>query len=138
MEGGEGLWLWQWQEIIRKEMVLAVAAIVVSLMVMKIWKKLWLEPQRIRSLLKKQGISGPKPSFPLGNIPEIKRIQSHSSNNISSSSHQPDEQWFPSLFPFLQHWRKLYGKNHCIFLVISFFFDNFVFGHLYHMHIFKQ
>ncbi|XP_028776373.1 cytochrome P450 714A1-like [Neltuma alba] len=106
MEGGE--WVWQWQAT-SKEMVLSVAAIVVSFMVLIIWKNLWLKPRRIRSILEKQGIKGPKPSFPLGNLSEIKRIQSQFSN-ISSSSQQA-EQWFHSLFPFLQHWRKQYGAT---------------------------
>ncbi|XP_054782556.1 cytochrome P450 714A1-like [Prosopis cineraria] len=106
MEGGECAW--QWQN--GKEMVWPVAAIVVSLMVLMIWEKLWLKPQRIRSVLQKQGIRGPTPSFPLGNLSEIKRIQSQFSTNNLSSSSQP-EQWFHSLFPFLQHWRKQYGAT---------------------------
>ncbi|KAI9108116.1 hypothetical protein K1719_020989 [Acacia pycnantha] len=105
MEGGE--WVWQWQ-IITKEMVLSMAAIVVSFMVAIIWKNMWLKPQRIRLVLQNQGIKGPKPSFLLGNLSEIKRIQSQFSN-ISSSSQA--EEWFHSLFPFLQHWRKQYGAT---------------------------
>ncbi|KAI9108185.1 hypothetical protein K1719_021058 [Acacia pycnantha] len=105
MEGGE--WVWQWQ-IITKEMVLSMAAIVVSFMVAIIWKNMWLKPQRSRSVLQNQGIKGPKPSFLLGNLSEIKCIQSKFSN-ISSCSRA--EEWFHSLFPFLQHWRKQYGAT---------------------------
>ncbi|XP_028793575.1 cytochrome P450 714C2-like [Neltuma alba] len=75
MEGGE--WAWQWRT---KEMVWSVAAIVVSLMVLIIWEKLWLKPRRIRSILEKQGITGPKPSFPMGNLSEIEHIQSQFSS----------------------------------------------------------
>ncbi|KAI9108048.1 hypothetical protein K1719_020921 [Acacia pycnantha] len=103
MEGGE--WVWQWQ-IITKEMVLSMAAIVVSFMVVIIWKNMWLKPQRIRSVLQNQGIKGPIPSFLLGNLSEIQKIQSQFSNLSSSSL--PD-QWFHSLFPFLHQWRKQYG-----------------------------
>ncbi|KAK4268366.1 hypothetical protein QN277_025034 [Acacia crassicarpa] len=105
MEGGE--WVWQWQ-IITKEMVLSMAAIVASFMVVIIWKNMWLKPHRIRSVLQNQGIKGPKPSFLLGNLSEIKRIQSQFSNMSSSSQ---AEQWFHSLFPFLQQWRKQYGAT---------------------------
>lgn len=101
MEGGEEAWQWQ-----MKEMVWSVAAIAISCTVLIIWQKLWLKPQRIRSVLHKQGITGPTGSFLLGNLSEIQKIQSQISNLSSSSI--PD-QWVHSLFPFLHQWRKQYG-----------------------------
>ncbi|XP_054824761.1 cytochrome P450 714A1-like [Prosopis cineraria] len=105
MERGE----WAWKRMMMKEMVWSVAAIVVSFMAIIIWQKLWLKPRRIRSILEKQGIRGPTPSFPMGNLSEIKHIQSQFSNLSSSTSHP--EHWFHSLFPFLQQWRKQYGST---------------------------
>ncbi|XP_054782760.1 cytochrome P450 714A1-like [Prosopis cineraria] len=120
MEGGEEAWYWQ----MKKEIVWSVSAIVVSFMILIIWEKLWLKPQRIRSVLQKQGITGPSPSFPFGNLSQIKRIQSHFFNNNSLSSSSQPEQWFPSLFPFLQQWRKQYGS--------TFVFST---GHIQHLYI---
>ncbi|XP_054814073.1 cytochrome P450 714A1-like [Prosopis cineraria] len=104
MEGGG--WAWQWS---MKEMGWSVAAIVVSFMAMIICEKLLLKPIRIRSILEKQGITGPTPSFPSGNLSEIKHIQSQFS--YLSSSSQLSEQWFHSLYPFIQRWSKQYGAT---------------------------
>ncbi|KAI9108140.1 hypothetical protein K1719_021013 [Acacia pycnantha] len=101
MEGGEEVW-----QLKMKEMVWSVTAIVISCTVLIIWQKMWLKPRRIRSVLHKQGITGPTPSFLLGNLPEIQKIQSQFSNLSSSSL---ADQWFHSLFPFLHQWRKQYG-----------------------------
>ncbi|XP_028808562.1 cytochrome P450 714A1-like [Neltuma alba] len=101
MEGGEEVWQWQ-----MKKMAWSVTTVVISCTVLMLWKKLWSKPRRIRSVLHKQGITGPTPSFLLGNLSEIQKIQSQFSNLFSSSL--PD-QWFHSLFPFLHQWRKQYG-----------------------------
>ncbi|XP_028776302.1 cytochrome P450 714A1-like [Neltuma alba] len=101
MEGGEEVWQWQ-----IKKMAWSVTTVVISCTVLILWKKLWSKPRRIRSVLHKQGITGPTPSFLLGNLSEIQKIQSQFSNLSSSSL--PD-QWFHSLFPFLHQWRKQYG-----------------------------
>ncbi|XP_030925579.1 cytochrome P450 714A1-like isoform X1 [Quercus lobata] len=59
-------------------------------------------------MLWRQGIRGPQPSFPYGNISEMQKIQSSMINNTSDG--QPvSENWTHSLFPYLQQWRQEYG-----------------------------
>ncbi|KAK7266926.1 hypothetical protein RIF29_19587 [Crotalaria pallida] len=95
---------WQFSERVVKEICWSALLIVVCSVII-LCKKLWLGPQRIRSMIQKQGISGPKPSFPFGNIWEMQRIH-----------HQPPEsanafdRWFYSVFPYFHTWKQQYGS----------------------------
>ncbi|KAF8364932.1 hypothetical protein HHK36_033085 [Tetracentron sinense] len=69
---------------------------------------LLLEPERLRSRLRRQGIRGPPPSILLGNIPQIKLMLStvpkdpakeHMGHDCSST-----------LFPYFKQWTKQYGQ----------------------------
>ncbi|KAK7837283.1 cytochrome p450 714a1 [Quercus suber] len=74
----------------------------------RVCHEVWLKPRQIQSMLWRQGIRGPQPSFPYGNISEIQKIQSSMINNTSDG--QPvSENWTHSLFPYLQQWRQEYG-----------------------------
>nr|XP_028957184.1 cytochrome P450 714A1-like [Malus domestica] len=78
--------------------------------VMRLFKEMWLKPARIRSVLRKQGIGGPPPSFLDGNMTEMQKIQS-TTNIIHEPSDPKDFQhnWVPSIFPYLQRWEQKYG-----------------------------
>ncbi|BFG36650.1 hypothetical protein CerSpe_229230 [Prunus speciosa] len=73
----------------------------------RLMKEMWLKPARIRSVLWKQGIRGPPPSFIAGNVPEMQKIQS--SNQKPSDANHVHHNWVPSIFPYLQRWEQLYG-----------------------------
>ncbi|KAJ0112772.1 hypothetical protein Patl1_00058 [Pistacia atlantica] len=69
-----------------------------------------LKPKILRSKLTKQGIRGPSPSFLLGNIPEMKKIQlqviSEQQNKAALSlAHN----WPSTVFPFFEKWTDEYG-----------------------------
>ena len=73
---------------------------------------LWLEPQRLRKKLERQGIRGPKPSFPYGNVKEMQKIQSAASTMKASRSSYGDfvgDDYTCALFPYFEQWRKEYG-----------------------------
>lgn len=86
----------------------SVVLIGVCSVLIRICHEFWLKPRRIRSTVWRQGIRGPQPSFPYGNIHEMHNIQS---SIINSPSHaQPvSENWIHSIFPYLQQWRQQYG-----------------------------
>ncbi|XP_022851947.1 cytokinin hydroxylase-like [Olea europaea var. sylvestris] len=66
----------------------------------------WVLPNLAYRRLKANGFSGPKPSFPMGNLNEIKKkksIVSSSSLNISHDIHSV-------VFPYFARWKKLHGK----------------------------
>ncbi|KAF8398480.1 hypothetical protein HHK36_017409 [Tetracentron sinense] len=67
---------------------------------------LWLKPERLRAKLRRQGIRGPKPSFLVGNIPEMKKIKSTA---VAKSPNEHD--CASTIFPFFEQWREKYGRN---------------------------
>ncbi|KAK7266929.1 hypothetical protein RIF29_19590 [Crotalaria pallida] len=80
--------------------------VIVICSVIALCKKLWLQPRRIRSILQKQGISGPKPSFPLGNISEMLRIQHQPPGSVDDLN-----KWVYSLFPYFCTWMQRYDST---------------------------
>ncbi|KAI4355959.1 hypothetical protein L6164_000015 [Bauhinia variegata] len=96
-----------------EEVFWSVALVAISIVIViakLVCENVWLEPRRIRSVLEKQGIKGPKPSFLFGNISEMSsiQVQSHSDLDESASSLSSDH-WLQSLFPFFQTWKKNHG-----------------------------
>ncbi|XVF75706.1 hypothetical protein PTKIN_Ptkin13bG0208200 [Pterospermum kingtungense] len=77
-------------------------------LLVRLFEELVLKPARLRSKLRKYGISGPPPSILLGNIPEMKKIQS---NKSTEGEQMITHNYFPSVFPFLDQWRKQYGST---------------------------
>lgn len=80
---------------------------------MRLVKEMWLKHARIRSVLWRQGIRGPAPSFIFGNVSEMKDIQS-SNININqkpSGVKRVEHNWVPSFFPYLQQWEQQYGMK---------------------------
>ncbi|KAI6669251.1 hypothetical protein NL676_004136 [Syzygium grande] len=89
-------------------MVAFLSAAILTLEVL-IWR-----PQRLRSKLREQGIRGPPGSFFIGNLREMKELQSHSTTPSKSPS-QGDQQAIThncssKLLPFLDRWRQQYGN----------------------------
>uniref|UniRef100_A0A0E0F1Z5 Cytochrome P450 n=1 Tax=Oryza meridionalis TaxID=40149 RepID=A0A0E0F1Z5_9ORYZ len=74
---------------------------------------LWLRPERLRQKLRRQGVTGPKPSFLFGNIPEMRRIQ-----QLAKSAHEQEagnidmfsSNYVATLFPYFLHWSRVYGS----------------------------
>ncbi|KAK9920181.1 hypothetical protein M0R45_028740 [Rubus argutus] len=92
----------------------SVVLIVVLSVLKRVLSQMWLKPARIRSVLSKQGIRGPRPSFLVGNIPEMQKIQSTITNKITLQKQPSDDQrvqhnWDSSMFPYLQQWTREYG-----------------------------
>ncbi|XP_027338716.1 cytochrome P450 714A1-like [Abrus precatorius] len=95
---------WQISERVVKEIWWSMVFIVACSMII-IYEKLWLRPQRIRSMLQKQGIKGPKPSFPFGNISEMQQVHQQAPVSIENL-----DDWLHSLFPYFHKWKQLYGS----------------------------
>ncbi|KAK7340093.1 hypothetical protein VNO77_20787 [Canavalia gladiata] len=106
---GEGQWLIS-ERVVKEIWWSMVFIVACSLFIL--YQKLWLKPQRIRSVLQKQGINGPKPSFPFGNISEMQKPH----HQTPVSVHALDD-WIPSLFPYFHTWSQLYGKSKFITLL---------------------
>ncbi|KAG6751426.1 hypothetical protein POTOM_045964 [Populus tomentosa] len=74
-----------------------------------LYSGLVLKPERLRSVLRKQGIRGPSPSLLLGNISEIRKSQSTTAKASSTNEPPVFHNCAATLFPFFEQWRKQYG-----------------------------
>ncbi|PKA51839.1 Cytochrome P450 714C2 [Apostasia shenzhenica] len=75
-----------------------------------------LGPKKQRATLGRQGIRGPPPSLIYGNIPDMRRIVKESKARRSivtggACSAQFTSNYALSLFPYFDHWRKIYGPT---------------------------
>ncbi|KAJ4953049.1 hypothetical protein NE237_029881 [Protea cynaroides] len=96
---------------------LSIGLVGVFSLFLHLYSFLWLKPERRRWKLMRQGIGGPKPSFFYGNIHEMRKLQQskameslkvkHVSDSESSISHTD---WPSILFPYLEEWRRKYGR----------------------------
>ncbi|OVA20272.1 Cytochrome P450 [Macleaya cordata] len=77
-----------------------------------------LKPERLRSKLRSQGIRGPPPTLLVGNLRELKKIQS--TTVVDQSSHQENKNnkmivishdWGSTVFSCFERWRKAYGST---------------------------
>lgn len=103
-------------------MVAVVLGSVVGLFIY-FYNDLVLKPKRVRLRLERQGIRGPAPSFLLGNIPEIKRIQSQKAQSITPKDHVPvAHDWHSTLFSHIVQWRQQYGNLSPLSCLASFSF----------------
>uniref|UniRef100_A0A2N9FED0 Cytochrome P450 n=1 Tax=Fagus sylvatica TaxID=28930 RepID=A0A2N9FED0_FAGSY len=75
----------------------------------RLYNALVRKPERLRSMLRKQGISGPKPAFLLGNIKEIKKAQSNTEKVVTIGA-PALHKCAAALFPFFEEWRKQFGE----------------------------
>ncbi|KAK9911141.1 hypothetical protein M0R45_035064 [Rubus argutus] len=114
-------------EKMKVELLLVAGKIILSILVggflvlfLYLYKLLILRPKWIRSKLEKQGIRGPPPSFLLGNISGIKRlqlkVQSTATQTTDPQNHHEDlhvasicHQWPSRIFPHIEEWRNEYG-----------------------------
>ncbi|KAL8232573.1 hypothetical protein R6Q57_002351 [Mikania cordata] len=75
-----------------------------------LWRVLyscWVLPIRAYRKLAINGFSGPPPSFPLGNIVEMKNTKN---TTKSSSTDRVSNDIHASVFPYFAQWQKAYGK----------------------------
>ncbi|KAJ9145784.1 hypothetical protein P3X46_028124 [Hevea brasiliensis] len=92
------------------KILLTVVVIVFLGVLVRLYNGLVVKPKRLRSILKKQGINGPPPTFLLGNIREIKKVQSSAVKAHSSNDPPLIHNCAALLFPFFELWRKEYGQ----------------------------
>ncbi|KAK6155710.1 hypothetical protein DH2020_009958 [Rehmannia glutinosa] len=72
----------------------------------------WVMPCLAHRKLKANGFSGPKPSFPLGNLNDMKKLKmtTNISSSSSSSSLIISNDIHSTAFPYFARWQKLHGK----------------------------
>ncbi|KAA8534507.1 hypothetical protein F0562_032024 [Nyssa sinensis] len=96
------------QALLLVKIVVTIALVGLVSLLIHLYNVLVLKPEKLRSKLRKQGISGPPPSLLLGNIRDMKKAQSTITkeedklitHNCSSI-----------LFPYFDEWRNQYGST---------------------------
>lgn len=73
-----------------------------------LYNTLVAKPGRLRSALKRQGVSGPRPTLLLGNILEIKKARD-SAAKASINGPPASHNCGGTLLPFFDQWRRQYG-----------------------------
>ncbi|KAF2578728.1 hypothetical protein F2Q70_00008095, partial [Brassica cretica] len=92
-------------------MFINVLVLVLSLMFLKLLLRCWILPVRAQKKLRENGFSGPPPSFPLGNLNDMKKLKtamvmvekSKSSTIINHDIHS-------TALPHFALWQQQYGK----------------------------
>ncbi|KAG2655113.1 cytochrome P450 714D1-like [Panicum virgatum] len=75
----------------------------------------WLSPAATRRRLRRAGFDGPRPSFPLGNLPEITATTMAAVKTTlpllpASSSSSSISDVHAAVFPYFARWRQAFGK----------------------------
>lgn len=79
-----------------------------TIMVGKLVFSWWIFPYLAYRKLKANGFSGPQPSFPFGNLNDIKKLKMIASSLLlSASTHDIHS----TAFPYFSLWQKLYGTH---------------------------
>ncbi|XP_061998687.1 cytokinin hydroxylase-like [Rosa rugosa] len=93
-------------------LTMAVFIVVVLYLLCRLLLSCWVFPVLTYRKLKKNGLTGPSPSFPLGNLSEMKKktSQSSSSSSFGPSSNSVTHDIHSTLFPYFARWQKAYGK----------------------------
>ncbi|CAI9103164.1 OLC1v1001610C1 [Oldenlandia corymbosa var. corymbosa] len=75
----------------------------------RLYNALVIQPGKLRSIMRKQGITGPPPTLLFGNILEIKKAWSGTANAPPIFGVPNKHDCATTIFPFFQNWLKKYG-----------------------------
>lgn len=109
-------------QVLHKALI-SVALVGILGLLFRLYKALISNPEKLRSALRKQGISGPPPTHLLGNLLEIKKARTAKAPPTCGAPTLHN--CANALFPFFEHWQNKYGKfeqmYHCMHLISDFF-----------------
>jgi hypothetical protein len=120
---------------IMEVVAMAVTKVVLSLCcvgAVYLYHILWLVPQRVLAKFKDQKIGGPRPSFPYGNLADMREAAAAAKAARASARRSGSgggagivHDYRPAVLPYYEKWRKEYGTyvSSCYaFMSCNFFF----------------
>ena len=107
-------------QVLTEKMIVSVVLGGVVGLFIYLYNTLILKPKRLQLRLGKQGIRGPSPSFLVGNIPQIKRIQTQKAHSTTPKHVPIAHDWYCTLFPYIEQWRNQYGNLSSLSFVVFF------------------
>ncbi|OMO91297.1 Cytochrome P450 [Corchorus olitorius] len=84
------------------------------IMIYYLFHVLWLKGERRRLFLQRQGIEGPLPCFPLGNVPQMKQmvpVAPSADENMKETTLPNHHHSLMNLFPYFKQWTEQYGQT---------------------------
>lgn len=105
------------------DVVAFAMAAFISFLLWRVLYTCWVLPIRAYRKLAVNGFSGPPPSFPLGNIADMKKTKRKIELSSCSSSLTVSNDIHSSVFPYFAQWQKDHGSYHLpnLFLLYIFF-----------------
>ncbi|KAK4749710.1 hypothetical protein SAY87_027159 [Trapa incisa] len=103
-------------EIVLFKVSLTSSIVLILFFVWKVIERCWVAPLGAYRKLRRNGLNGPTPMFPLGNIGEMQKTVMSFSQAASSPSKGSRDQSVVThdihsfVFPFFAQWQKLHGK----------------------------
>ncbi|XP_051138312.1 cytokinin hydroxylase [Andrographis paniculata] len=94
-------------------MAAVMAAVAAAAVVVRVVLSWWIWPYFVSKRLKSNGFSGPTPTFPLGNLQQMKKKKKTTTmaDQQDSATSSPKFNDIHSIaFPYFSKWQKLYGK----------------------------
>ncbi|KAJ6831644.1 cytochrome P450 714C2-like [Iris pallida] len=95
--------------------VVILAGVGTMMLVLHLYSSLWWRPEKLRRALGRQGITGPRPSFLLGNIREMKTSSSKPAALPAGADVAHD--YSSTFFPYFNRWRNIYGPVYMFTIV---------------------
>ncbi|XP_059434193.1 cytochrome P450 714C2-like isoform X2 [Corylus avellana] len=91
------------------KIIITISLLALVSTLMKMCEALILKPKRLRSILRKQGIRGPPPSFLLGNTGDMKKMKSSAKKAQQKGEQAITHNCSSAVYPVFDEWRKSYG-----------------------------
>lgn len=85
-------------------------AVLLFLVLCKIIFSFWIWPNMAYQKLKRNGLTGPSPSFPLGNIGDMVAASKTNKQSLSTSNVMTHDV-HSNIFPYYALWQNSYGKS---------------------------
>ncbi|GMY39846.1 cytokinin hydroxylase-like, partial [Fagus crenata] len=87
--------------------VFNIAMVVIIFLFLRVLVSCWISPTLVYWKVRRNGLGGPTPSFPFGNIRDMTKKNGDSSLQPSNSPHDIHS----NVFPFFASWQKSHGKT---------------------------
>ncbi|KAL3517939.1 hypothetical protein ACH5RR_020528 [Cinchona calisaya] len=97
----------EYQLILSQKALITIVLVGILGLLFRLYRALVANPEKLRSALRKQGISGPPPTLLLGNLLEIKKARAAKAPPLCCAPTQHN--CANALFPFFEPWQKKYG-----------------------------
>uniref|UniRef100_R7W7F4 Secologanin synthase n=1 Tax=Aegilops tauschii TaxID=37682 RepID=R7W7F4_AEGTA len=105
------------------KVVLSLCCVGACSLAIYLYYTVWVVPQRLLSGFRRQGIGGPRPSFPYGNIADMREAVA-AAKSAPRAGGRIVHDYRPAVLPFYDKWRKEHGP------VFTYSMGNVVFLHV--------